>query len=270
MIVFPNAKINVGLHVVSRRPDGFRNLASGFYPVNWCDALEILPATALRFTASGRPIPGEAGQNLCWRAYELLRADFALPPVHLHLHKNIPIGAGLGGGSADAAFTLRLLNELFTLNIPAAQLEVYARQMGSDCAFFVQNKPVFATERGDVFENIPLNLSGYVCMIIYPNIHITTAEAYQNVTPRLPAADLRTLLQQPITTWRDRVQNDFEAALFPRYPILPALKQQLYAAGALYASLTGSGSAVYGIFPRGFTGTLPAAGPADVVWQGTL
>lgn len=270
MIAFPNAKLNIGLHVVSRRPDGFRNLESCFYPVNWCDALEIIPVAETRFTSSGIAIPGEASQNLCMRAYELLRPDFNLPPVHIHLHKNIPIGAGLGGGSADAAFTLRLLNELFDLNIPAVKLEEYARRLGSDCAFFVQNQPVFAVERGDVFEDIPLNLSGYPCTVIYPDIHITTAEAYRNVTPQPPVEDLRELLRQPVTTWKDRVRNDFEEVLFPHYPVLAALKQRLYDAGALYASLTGSGSAVYGIFPPGFPGNLTVPGTAYAVWQGTL
>ncbi len=270
MISFPNAKINIGLHVVSRRPDGFRNVESCFYPVNWCDALEILPAAETRFTSSGLTIPGQAEQNLCLRAYQLLLPDFKLPPVQIHLHKNIPIGAGMGGGSSDAAFTLRLLNDLFTLNIPRPQLEAYARQLGSDCAFFIQNQPVYAVERGDVFQNIPLNLSNYVCVIIYPDLHITTAEAYQNVVPQTPAEDLGTLLQLPITAWKDRVHNDFEQALFPKYPVLPTLKSYLYDNGALYASMTGSGSAVFGIFPPGFTGTLVSPGPTDTVWQGTL
>lgn len=270
MITFPNAKINIGLHVVSRRPDGFRNLETCFYPVNWCDALEIVPAAETRFTSSGRSIPGEAGLNLCLKAYELLREDCKLPPVRIHLHKNIPIGAGLGGGSADATFTLRLLNDLFDLQLPTEKLEDYARGLGSDCAFFVQNKPVFALERGDVFKEATLNLSGYVCAVIYPDLHITTAEAYQNVVPQPPAEDLCTLLQQPVARWKDRVQNDFEKALFSRYPVLPALKQHLYAAGALYASLTGSGSAVFGIFPPDFTGKLSVAGATYSIWQGTL
>jgi 4-diphosphocytidyl-2-C-methyl-D-erythritol kinase len=200
----------------------------------------------------------------------LLKEDFDLPPVQIHLHKNIPIGAGMGGGSSDAAFTLRLLNDLFTLNIPLPQLETYARQLGSDCAFFVQNKPVFAMERGDVFQDMSLKLSGYTCVIIYPDLHITTAEAYQNVVPQAPAADLRTLLQQPVATWKDRVKNDFEPALFPKYPVLPALKQYLYEAGALYASMTGSGSAVFGIFAPEFASTLTSPSPTYTIWQGAL
>ncbi len=270
MIAFPNAKINIGLQVVSRRPDGFRNLESGFYPVNWCDALEIIPANETRFTSSGLAIPGEASSNLCLKAYELLRLDFALRPVHIHLHKNIPIGAGLGGGSADAAFTLKLLNNFFELKIAEPNLENYARRLGSDCAFFIQNRPVYAIEKGDVFEPIDLNLSGYQAVVIYPNLHITTAEAYQKVEPKAPAKRLRELLQAPLTTWKYWVQNDFEPALFPNYPVLPQLKVFLYESGALYASMTGSGSAVFGIFSPDFSRQLTIPSPTYSVWQGTL
>ncbi|PSR56785.1 4-(cytidine 5'-diphospho)-2-C-methyl-D-erythritol kinase [Adhaeribacter arboris] len=270
MIIFPNAKINIGLHVVNRRPDGFRNLESCFYPVNWCDALEIIRAEETRFTSSGLTIPGETDMNLCLKAYKLLQQDFALPPVHIHLHKNIPIGAGLGGGSADAAFTLKLLNNLFELNLLVPDLENYARRLGSDCAFFIQNKPVFAVEKGDVFEPIDLHLSGYQAVIIYPDLHITTAEAYQKVVPKNPNENLKNLLQQPLTTWKDGVQNDFEEALFPSYPVLPQLKAYLDEAGALYASMTGSGSAVFGIFPKDFSQKLTVTGTTYSVWQGAL
>src|SRR5688572_14534594 len=178
MIAFPNAKLNIGLNVTERRPDSFHNLESVFYPVQWCDALEILPAKETKFTSSGIEIPGTIESNLCLKAYQLLKTDFELPPVKIHLHKNIPIGAGLGGGSSDAAFTLKLLNQLFELNIAEDKLEDYARKLGSDCAFFIRNKPVFAHEKGDVFEPIKLDLTGYNCVVVYPNLHITTAEAY--------------------------------------------------------------------------------------------
>ncbi|QMU27177.1 4-(cytidine 5'-diphospho)-2-C-methyl-D-erythritol kinase [Adhaeribacter radiodurans] len=270
MIVFPNAKINIGLHVVSRRPDGFRNLESCFYPVNWCDALEIVPADETRFTSSGLSIPGEANKNLCLKAYELLRQDFTLPSVHIHLHKNIPIGAGMGGGSADAAFTLKLINDLFTLKIAVSDLENYARSLGSDCAFFIQNKPIFAVEKGDIFEPLDLNLSGYQIVLIYPDLHITTAEAYQKVIPQIPVEDLRSVLQQPVSSWKNRVKNDFEQALFPSYPVLPQLKSYLYQKGALYASMTGSGSAVFGIFSPDFSQKLTMPGTTYPIWQGTL
>jgi len=270
MIWFPNAKINIGLQVVSQRPDGFRNLESCFYPVPWCDALEILPADTMAFSVSGIPVPGEANTNLCLKAYELLKADFSLPPISMHLHKHIPIGAGLGGGSADAAFALRLLNELFTLELSVEQLENYARRLGSDCAFFIQNKPVFATERGDVFEELNVDLKGYGCLVVYPDIHITTAEAFSQVVPQTPEQPLTNSLQQPITTWKDKVKNDFEKALFPRYPVLAALKETLYNQGALYAAMTGSGSSVYGIFAPGQEIKVPAFPATYRVWQGQL
>ena len=273
MLVFPNAKLNLGLYVTARRPDGFHNLESVLVPLPWTDALELLPAPAGQPThlkLSGRPIPGAPATNLCVRAYELLQADFAqLPPVQIYLHKLVPIGAGLGGGSADAAFALRAANDLFGLGLSGEALEGYARRLGSDCAFFIQNRPVLAVEKGDVFEEIDLNLAGTGCVVVYPNRHIGTAEAYARVVPRPPAHPLRAALAQPMTTWRDTVGNDFEAALAPAHLVLADLKQQLYAAGAAYASLSGSGSAVYGLWPEGEP---PARSwPADYsVWQGVL
>lgn len=249
MLVFPNAKLNLGLYITSQRPDGFRNLESVFVPLPWTDALEVLPAAETALSLSGIPIPGELATNLCLRAYELLKADFNLPPVQLHLHKVVPIGAGLGGGSGDAAFALRALNDLFSLGLPPETLETYARRLGSDCAFFIRNKPIFAYEKGDVFEDIPLNLTGTACKVIYPGLHISTAEAYARISPRPPRHGLRAALAQPLETWRDTVSNDFEEALTPYYPVLGEIKAALYAAGAAYASLSGSGSAVYGLFP---------------------
>lgn len=198
----------------------------------------------------------------------MLKADFNLPPVQAHLHKIVPIGAGLGGGSADAAFMLTLLNEQFDLNIPVVRLEEYARLLGSDCAFFIQNRPVYCLEKGDVFTEIAVDLSNYYLLLVYPNVAISTAEAYASIRPRLPDVPLRDLLQEPIETWRENVHNDFEDSLFPRYPILGQIKQQLYDAGALYASMSGSGSTVYGIF------NTPAGAPNQFqdysVWQGRL
>lgn len=248
MLDFPNAKINLGLYVTSRRPDGFHNLLSCFYPVQWCDALEILPAPEEKLSITGLPVPGDPATNLCLRAYRLLRQDHDLPPVHLHLHKVLPMGAGLGGGSSDAAFTLRILNKLFGLNLKAPALENYARQLGSDCAFFIQNKPVVASERGDVFQPASLDLSGYTCVVVYPNIHITTAEAYGSIKPKEPSCTMELLLKQDVRVWKEVLHNDFEDALFPKYPELPQVKAKLYAAGAAYASMTGSGSAIYGLF----------------------
>lgn len=259
MLAFPACKINLGLQLTERRPDGFHNLLSVFYPVNWSDVLEIIPdatdtppagGNPVRFTTSGLPIPGDPdpARNLCVRAYHLLRADFNLPPVQMQLHKVVPIGAGLGGGSADAAATINLLNRQFSLGLSTTQCEAYARQLGSDCAFFIQNRPQYCVEKGDVFEPIDLDLSGYYIRLVYPNLAISTTEAYAGVTPRQPAVPLRTLIEAPIDQWRGTVHNDFEDSLFPKYPVLAQVKQQLYDAGALYASMSGSGSTVYGIF----------------------
>ncbi|OGX84811.1 4-(cytidine 5'-diphospho)-2-C-methyl-D-erythritol kinase [Hymenobacter lapidarius] len=273
MLVFPNAKLNLGLYLTERRPDGFHNLETVFLPLPWTDALEILPAETGHPTSialTGRPIPGNPATNLCVRAYELLQADFPqLPPVQMYLHKIVPIGAGLGGGSADAAFALRAVNELFGLGISSETLEGYARRLGADCAFFIQNKPVLAVERGDVFQEIDLSLTGTGCVVVYPNLHISTPEAFAGITPRPPAHALREALAQPLETWRDIVSNDFEQSLAPKYPVLAAIKQQLYAAGATYASLSGSGSAVYGLWAAGVPAAMPW--PAEyTVWQGVL
>ncbi|WP_026463009.1 4-(cytidine 5'-diphospho)-2-C-methyl-D-erythritol kinase [Adhaeribacter aquaticus] len=269
MIAFPNAKLNIGLNVVSLRPDGFRNLESCFYPVQWCDALEIVPADQTSFSLSGIPVPGQSDTNLCLKAYHLLQADYNLPPVHMHLHKHIPIGAGMGGGSADAAFALKLLNDLFKLNLTADILEEYARKLGSDCAFFIQNKPVYATERGDVFSPLSLDLTGFHCVVVYPEIHITTAEAYGLVKAQAPGYSLYEVLQTPINNWKAFIKNDFEQALFPKYPELGQIKSSLYEQGALFASMTGSGSAVFGIFEKDFSTEL-AFPAAYRVWKGLL
>ena len=274
MLTFPNAKLNLGLYVTERRPDGFHTLESVFVPLPWTDALELLPAPVgqleTSLTLTGRPIPGDPAANLCLRAYALLRADFPqLPPAQLFLHKLVPIGAGLGGGSADAAFALKATNDLFSLGLSVENLEGYARRLGSDCAFFIQNKPVLAVGRGDVFEPIDLDLTGTACVVVFPNLHIGTAEAYAHIRPQRPAHPLRAALARPIAEWRETVSNDFETALTPSYPVLAEIKQQLYAAGATYASLSGSGSAVYGLWASGE----PAAGPWPVgytVWQGHL
>ncbi|MBC3540072.1 4-(cytidine 5'-diphospho)-2-C-methyl-D-erythritol kinase [Rufibacter sediminis] len=270
MIQFPNAKINLGLQLVEKRPDGFHNLVSCFYPVGWTDALEILPAQGeASFTLSGLPVPGAPTANLCWKAYELLRKDFELPAIQMHLHKVIPMGAGLGGGSADAAFTLKLLNQQFELGLSDENLIEYARQLGSDCAFFIQNQPVLAVEKGDVFAPIEVNLKGWHLLLVYPNLAISTAQAYAGVSPRFPEKSLKTILAQDISTWKTEVVNDFEESLFPKYPVLAELKAQLYEMGAVYASMSGSGSTMYGLFQTPPAGPLPF--PREYsVWQGVL
>jgi 4-diphosphocytidyl-2-C-methyl-D-erythritol kinase len=275
VLTFPNAKLNLGLYVTAKRPDGYHALETVFLPIPWTDALEVLPApkgqagTSLALT--GRPIPGEVATNLCLKAYELLKADFpALPFAQLHLHKIVPIGAGLGGGSADAAFALRAIAAVFELPLSVAQLEGYARRLGADCAFFIENKPCLALERGDVFEPIGLDLRGTPCVVVYPGLHISTAQAFAGIVPQAPNIPLREALCQPVATWRDTVSNDFEASLAPTYPVLADIKQQLYAAGAAYASLSGSGSAVYGLFP-GLAEAPSLPWPSEyLVWRGHL
>ena len=251
MIVFPNAKINIGLNVVEKRTDGFHNIESIFYPVmELFDVLEIIKADKLQFSSSGITIPGNEADNLCVKAFRLLKTDFNISPVHIHLHKVIPIGAGLGGGSADAAFTLKALNQLFELHLTEEQLIEYARKLGSDCAFFIKNKPVYAFGKGDEFEPIELDLSKLDIKIEYPNIHVGTAEAYAGVVPKPSIKKLKELIQLPISEWKNVLKNDFEDSILPNHPQIKALKEKFYNEGAIYASMTGSGSAVFGIFGR--------------------
>lgn len=274
MIGFPNCKINLGLQITERRPDGYHNLLSCFYPVGWSDALEIIPDESLtipvQFTTTGLPIPGDADptKNLCVKAYNALRTDFNLLPVRMHLHKIVPIGAGLGGGSADAALALKQLNGLFNLGLSLAQLENYARPLGADCAFFIQNRPMYCVQKGDVFEEIAVDLSGYHIVLVYPNLAISTAEAYAGVRPHNPEIPLRTLFEFPIDQWRNAIHNDFEDSLFPKYPVLAKIKQKLYTQGAIYAAMSGSGSTVFGLFSN--KPNTNGVFARYTVWQGVL
>lgn len=248
MLVFPNAKINIGLNITEKRPDGFHNISSLFYPIGWSDALEITLSDTTRFSADGIAIPGNESENLCLKAYNLLAADFDLSPVHIHLLKAIPIGAGLGGGSADAAFTISALNKFFDLGITEEKQIDYARRLGSDCAFFILNRPMYCFGKGDQFEITELSLAGKWIVMVNPGIHISTVEAYSGVKPAQPETDLRTLLSLPLPSWKDKVRNDFETGIFEKYPVLDEIKQSLYQKGALYAAMSGSGSTLYGIF----------------------
>lgn len=250
MLTFPNAKINLGLRILRKRPDGFHEIDSCFYPVNWKEALEIIPSESFAFSTSGIEIDAgnKTGVNLCEQAYQLLAADFDMPAVNIHLHKSIPIGAGLGGGSADASFTLKMLNELFNLGITTSQLEAYAAALGSDCPFFIQNKPVIAGGRGEEFSPVSLSLKGCYLVMAYPNIHISTKEAYQGVSPQIPEHSCQEILSTPLENWKETLKNDFESSLFPKYPLLSKLKESFYEKGAVYASMTGSGSTIFGLF----------------------
>lgn len=248
MIVFPNAKINIGLNIVSKRVDGYHDLETIFYPVMIKDALEVVEARKLSFTSSGIQIPGELKSNICLKAYELLSRDIKLPPVHIHLHKNIPIGAGLGGGSADASFFIKLVNEKFMLNLDAEQMEHYASQLGADCAFFIKNQPVFASGRGDEFDPIQLDISKYFLVVVMPNLHVETSMAFKDIVPKPASKNLKELIKNDISTWKSFVKNDFEPGIIKQYPEIGQIKDALYQAGALYASMSGSGASVYSIF----------------------
>ncbi len=260
MIVFPNAKINIGLNVVSRREDGFHNLETIFYPVKLADALEIAEVGETMLTISGIEIDGVPENNLVLKAYHLLKTDFNLPQLHFHLHKIIPFGAGLGGGSSDAAFTLKMMNDFYNLGLQSQQLESYAAQIGADCPFFIRNKPTFATGIGNIFHDIELDLSDYEIIILKPNISVSTPEAYKNVIPRNPKYRLTEIVKNPVENWKNLVVNDFEKNVFLLHPQIAELKQLLYELGATFASMSGSGSAVFGIFrhlPTNFENKIP-------------
>ncbi len=248
MITFPNAKINLGLNIVSRREDGYHNIESCFYPIPWQDCLEVIEAASFAFYSYGLDIPGDTSSNLCVKAYELIKADHNIPPVEIHLLKNIPMGAGLGGGSADGAFTIKMLNGIFELKLSKLQLEAYALQLGSDCPFFINNQPVIAKGRGELLEPSDLDLKGYHLAVHNPGIHISTKEAYAGVVPQEPEKSITERIKSSIPDWKDTLINDFEASIFPNHPEILQLKQEMYKAGAIYASMTGSGSTVFGIF----------------------
>lgn len=234
--------------MVSKRDDGYHNLETIFYPVKLADALELVHADLTEFSSSGIEIDGKPENNLVFKAYQLLQQDFDLPPVKLHLHKVIPFGAGLGGGSADAAFTLKMLNDYFKLEIEALKLESYAAQIGADCPFFIQNKPTFAYGIGDQFEPINLDLSEFEIVIVKPNISVSTPEAYRNIVPAKANFNLNEIERLPVEDWKQLIKNDFEKSVFLQYPVIELLKEKLYELGAAYASMSGSGSAVFGIF----------------------
>ncbi|MCX6235131.1 MAG: 4-(cytidine 5'-diphospho)-2-C-methyl-D-erythritol kinase [Bacteroidetes bacterium] len=250
MVVFPHCKINLGLWVTGKRSDGFHDIETVFYPVKLCDILEIIKSDTddVTFTSSGIEIPGDVAGNLCIQAYRLLTKDFSLPPVRIHLHKVIPIGSGLGGGSSDGAYTLRVLNELLKLNLSLEQLQVYARQLGSDCAFFLQDAPAYARERGDHLERVNVNLSAYTITIVKPPVHSSTAQAYAMIQPVKRKTDLKQIIARPVLEWKNTLVNDFEESMALKFPEIRTIRDKLYDAGADYASLSGSGSAVYGIF----------------------
>lgn len=264
MITFPCAKINLGLNIVSKRPDGYHNLETVFYPIPLTDALEIkymdekFPSESpcdLKIT--GNDVDCNEEDNLVIKAYQLLAADFQLPRVHAHLVKRIPTQAGLGGGSSDAAYMIRLLDERFRLNIGIPEMERYAAKLGADCAFFITADPSYAEGIGDVLMPVDVpgaGLGGYYLAVVKPSVAVSTRDAYAAIVPKTPAKCCRDIVRQPIETWKDELVNDFEASIFAMHPELATIKQSLYDAGAVYAAISGSGSALFGIFREQPTG----------------
>lgn len=258
MLCFPNAKINLGLRVLRKRSDGFHDIETIFYPIRLCDALEIiesihdvplpgfnLTGLEIKHHGYGKPIHED---NLVIKVFRMLQSDFGLPPVYIHLHKAIPAGAGLGGGSSDAAFALKLLNQIFNLRLSLQQQSEYLNQIGSDCAFFLHNKPALASGKGDALCPIELDLTRFWILIVKPEIHINTGEAYSWIKPRETGVSLSEIITRPVHEWKQHLINDFEVPVFQKYSVLSQLKTEIYKAGASYAAMSGSGSAIFGIF----------------------
>lgn len=258
MITFPIAKINLGLNVVERRDDGYHNLETVFYPVNIKDSLEVTLMDKLfpspydcDLKVSNIAIEGDEQRNLVVRAYTMLKQDFPqLPRLHIHLHKAIPTQAGMGGGSSDGAYMLRLLNEQFALGLTDEQLVGYAARLGADCPFFIWSRPAYAEGIGERLQPVSLSLSDYHIAIVRPDIPVSTKEAFSLVKPQRPSRNCRDIVMQPVETWREELVNDFEQSVFALHPEIGAIKKQLYDMGALYAAMSGSGSSLFGIFPK--------------------
>jgi 4-diphosphocytidyl-2-C-methyl-D-erythritol kinase len=253
MLSFPNAKINLGLFITARRPDGYHNLETVFLPIPLRDALEVVPATEASMQLSGKAVAGDPHSNLVWKAYKLMQQRFGakIPPLDIYLHKAIPMGAGLGGGSADGAFMLKLLNDYCNLKLGPEALAPMALELGSDCPFFLYNSPQYATGRGQDLEPLALDMSGYRLMLICPPVHVSTAAAFGMISPRPAPFDLRRLPGLPLADWKQYVTNDFEGPVFSRHPELGRIRDALYAAGAVYAAMSGSGSSIFGLFEAG-------------------
>ena len=253
MLCFPNCKINIGLYITCRRADGYHNLETVFYPVGLQDVLEIVPSSHTQLHTTGNAIAGSVADNLVFKAYNILSQQYPdkVPALDIYLHKVIPTGAGLGGGSADGAFMLSLLNNYCQLDLSQPQLAQLALQLGSDCPFFIYNTPQLATGRGEVLTDIAIDLSAYSIQLILPKIHVATATAFKNIVPKPAVFNLSEITNLPIQEWRNMIGNDFEEPVFEQHPELANIKQQLYAQNAIYAAMSGSGSAIYGIFEKG-------------------
>jgi len=251
MLLFPNAKINIGLNILNKRTDGYHNIETIMVPINLKDSLEFIPSKIFKFTTSGFKLDIAPENNICTKVYNILKAKYKLQALLFHLHKAIPSGAGLGGSSADASFLLKALNNYFKLSITNSELKNIASDLGSDCPFFIDNKPCIATSKGEILESINLDLTNYKLIVIYPQIHVNTAWAYKNSKPQNKKNNLRNIVKsEPITNWRKFITNDFEETVFNFYPEIKEIINKLYESGAIFASMTGSGSASYGIFEK--------------------
>ena len=250
MLAFANAKINIGLNVTEKLPSGYHNIETVFYPIKIHDVVEITDAQLISCKVAGIDIEGNPEDNLCYKAFRLLQKDCNFPAQQITLLKQIPIGAGLGGGSSDAAHLIKVIDQKFNLGLSVSEMEQYAAQLGADCAFFIQNKPVYAYGKGDQFKPLTLDLSAYNMVLVKPEIHVSTAEAYAGMIPQASEANLIELVQQPLEHWKNHIKNDFERMVFEKYPAIRDVKNALYRAGALYAAMSGSGSSVYGIFDK--------------------
>ncbi|WP_461787802.1 4-(cytidine 5'-diphospho)-2-C-methyl-D-erythritol kinase [Pedobacter sp.] len=248
MLTFANAKINLGLFLTEKRADGYHNLQTVFYPIRINDVVELVDAEETSMLIKGVDIPGDAGDNICIKAFKILQKEFDLPNQQIVLLKNIPVGAGLGGGSSDAAFLVKLVNQKFNLGLSAEQMEAYVRPLGADCAFFVKNKPTYAFAKGDEFEELSVDLSAYYLVLVKPPVHVSTAQAYSKVNVKQPSTSLKDLIHLPLQDWQAHIFNDFEPSVFQQYPQIEQIKTKLYQAGAKFALMSGSGSSVFGIF----------------------
>lgn len=275
MICFPNAKINLGLQVKKKRSDGYHDIETVFYPLELSDILEVTPLSGTKenytYLNTGIAIESEHHDNLCIRAWNEIASIRKMPGVAIHLHKVVPPGAGLGGGSSDAAFTLMALNDFFNLAIPLPELGKMAGRIGSDCPFFIHNKPVFATGRGEILEPVNLDLAGTDIMVVHPGIPVSSGWAYAQIKPGgHPLSVAETVSQDP-RGWQDRLVNDFEPIVFSKYPVIRQIKDRMLAMGAFYSSMTGSGSAVFGMFDyEPETEDIKKYFPGMFLWKGKL
>ena len=266
MIQFPHCKINLGLSIIKKRTDGYHELETVFYPVQLQDMVEVCISEntkdAVQFSHSGIPVPGDTKNNLCIKAYQLLKEKFPqIPATQIHLHKHIPMGAGLGGGSSDATAVLKIMNQLFNLQLEQKELISLAAQLGSDCPFFVHETPCLAKGRGEILEPIQCDLSKYTLVLMHPGIHVSTAWAFGQLHPHSKSTSIAAIVQQDIHTWKNELINDFEAPIFEAHPLIASLKEYLYQENAIYASMSGSGSSLFGIFPKGKTIAAPGFAP---------